>query len=399
MKKKVVIIANFTKLPWEHGNSRFSYIINLIDKNKFDVELITSSFSHGEKRQREGILENFDYKITLIHEPGYKKNVFLKRFQSHHVFAKNVEKYLNESDKPDIIYCAVPSLDVAKVAAKFAKKNNVRFIIDIQDLWPEAFKMVFNVPVISNLVFFPMKKNADYIYSAAESIVAVSNTYADRAGIVNKNYKNKLSVFLGTDLNYFDECKEKFRIEHHDDVLRVVYIGTLGHSYDIKCIIDAINLLKQKGIKNILFVVMGDGPLKGEFERYSKEKNVNCEFTGRLNYEEMIGRLCSCDIAVNPIVKGAAQSIINKVGDYAAAGLPVISTQECREYKELVNDYGIGFNVECGEIEELAQKLEELYKSQELRNRYGNNNRKLAEGKFDRKKTYLKIKELIESEE
>lgn len=400
MKKKIVVIANFTKLPWEHGNSRFPYIINLINKNKFDVELITSSFSHGEKKQRsdDNSKDNLDYKITLINEPGYKKNVSLKRFHSHHVFAKNVEKYLKENSKPDVIYCAVPSLSVAKVAAKFAKKNNIRFIIDIQDLWPEAFKMVFNIPIISNLIFYPMKKDANYIYSSAESIVAVSNTYADRAGTVNKNYKDKLSVFLGTDLNYFDECKEKFKIEHHDDVLRIVYIGTLGHSYDLKCVIDAINILKQKGIKNILFVIMGDGPLKGEFARYSKDKNINCEFTGRLNYEEMIGRLCSCDVAVNPIIKGAAQSIINKVGDYAAAGLPVVSTQECREYRKIVKDYSIGFNIENGDVEDLANKIEELYKNKELRMRYGANNRKLAEEKFDRKITYQKIKELIERE-
>ena len=52
MKKKILIIANFTKLPWEQGNSRFPYIINLIDKEKYEVELVTSSFSHGDKKQR-----------------------------------------------------------------------------------------------------------------------------------------------------------------------------------------------------------------------------------------------------------------------------------------------------------------------------------------------------------
>lgn len=32
MKKKILIIANFVTLPWENGNSRFTYIIDLIDK-------------------------------------------------------------------------------------------------------------------------------------------------------------------------------------------------------------------------------------------------------------------------------------------------------------------------------------------------------------------------------
>ena len=398
MKKKILIIANFTKLPWEQGNSRFPYIINLIDKEKYDVELVTSSFSHGEKRQRENKSNdmNLDYKITLIDEPGYKKNVSLKRFYSHYVFAKNVEKHLGEIEKPDIIYCAVPSLDVAKVAAKFAENNDIKFVIDIQDLWPEAFKMVFNIPVLSDIIFYPMKKTANYIYSKANSIVDVSKTYANRAAVVNKKFDKKLPVFLGTDLETFDNAKKVHEIVWDDDVVRLAYIGTLGHSYDIKCIIDAIKILNQKGLKNILFIVMGDGPLKESFEAYSKENNVNCEFTGRLAYEEMIGRLCACDIAINSITKGAAQSIINKVGDYAASGLPVVNNQESKEYRKLVEDYQIGFNVENSNPQEMAEKIELLYKDKELRKRLGENNRKLAEEKFDRNHTYKVIKELLE---
>lgn len=398
MKKKILIIANFVTLPWENGNSRFTYIIDLIDKEKYDVELITSSFRHETKLQREENEETLklDYEVTLIKEPGYKKNVSLKRFYSHYKFSKNVKKYLETTEKPDVIYCAIPSLDVAKVAAKFAKKNNIKFIIDIQDLWPEAFKMVFNVPVISNLIFYPMKKMADYIYSRADSIVAVSDSYADRATLVNKNYEKKLSVFLGTDLEKFDNAHKKFEIVPFDDVVRIAYIGTLGNSYDIKCVIDAIKILNEKGIKNILFAVMGSGPLQEEFESYGKGKDVNCDFTGRLSYEEMVGKLCSCDICVNPIKAGSSGSIINKVGDYAASGLPVINTQESVEYRKLVEDYQIGFNSENGNAQDLAEKIEMLYNDKELRQRLGSNNRRLAEEKFDRKNTYTAIKNLLE---
>ncbi len=394
--KKILVIANFTKLPNENGNSRFTYILDLLDKENCDVELITSSFSHGEKKQRKNEDYNVEYKITLIDEPGYKKNVSLKRFRSHYIFAKNVKKYLEQIEKPNCIYCAIPSLDVAKVVAKFAEKNNIEFIIDVQDLWPEAFKMVFSVPIISDIIFAPMKKTADYIYSKADYIFAVSNTYADRAAKANKKYKQKNSVFLGTDLEKFDKAKKEFEIVPFDDVVRVAYIGTLGHSYDIKCVIDSIKILYDKGLTNILFVVMGDGPLQEVFESYGKEKDVNCEFTGRLRYDEMIGKLCSCDIAVNSITKGAAQSIINKVGDYAAAGLPVVNNQECIEYRKLVEDYQIGYNVEVSNPEELAEKIEMLYKDKSLRERLGKNNRCLAEEKFDRKNTYKIIKNILE---
>lgn len=397
--KKIIIITQYVSMPGEKSNGRFRYLANMINKTKFHVELITSNFSHRDKIHRVYNNEtNIDYKFTMINESGYKKNVSLKRFYSHYVFAKNVEKYLNSIEKPDVIYCAVPSLSVAKVAAKFAEKNGIRFIIDVQDLWPEAFKMVFNVPFLSNLIFYPMQKQADFAYSRADDIVAVSDTYAKRAARVNTKYKEKLSVFLGTDLEYFDKVKKENEIVIVDNVIRLAYIGTLGHSYDIKCVIDALKILQNKGISNIKFVVMGTGPLKQEFEEYAKAKNVNCEFTGRLDYEKMVGKLCSCDIAVNPITKGAAQSIINKVGDYAAAGLPVINTQECDEYRNLVEKYDMGLNCENSNPEDIANKIEILYNDEKLRIEKGRNNRKLAEEKFDRKHTYLEIKKLIEKE-
>ena len=395
--KNIVIIAQYTTIPGENGNSRFTYIIDKI-KDKNNVELITTKFIHSTKKHRSSdiVIPNEGYKVTLLDEPGYKKNISLKRFYSHHIFAKNLEKYLNSIEKPDIIYVSIPSLDTAKVVAKYAEKNNIRFIIDVQDLWPEAFKMVFNIPILSDLIFYPLKKQADFAYSRADDIVAVSDTYMERAALVNTKYKEKMSVYLGTDLEYFDNAKKGNEITKFDNVIRIAYIGTLGHSYNLKNVIDAISILRERQIKNILFVIMGSGPLQEEFENYAKEKKINCEFTGMLKYEEMVGKLCSCDIAVNPITKGAAQSIINKVGDYAAAGLPVINTQENREYKSLVEDYQIGFNVIPNDAKDMADKIEILYKDESLRKILGNNNRKLAEEKFDRSKTYLKIKELLE---
>lgn len=395
--KKIIVITQYVSMPGEKSNGRFRYLISMIDKTKFDVELITTNFSHRDKEHRSyNYDKEIDYKFTMLNEPGYKKNVSFKRFYSHYVFSKNLEKYLKSIEKPDVIYCAVPSLDVAKVAAKFAEKNNIRFIIDVQDLWPEAFKLVFKVPIISDLIFYPMKKQADYVYSRADDIVAVSDTYAERAAMVNKKYKNKISVFLGTELDYFDKLKKENEIVPFDDNIRIAYIGTLGHSYDIRVVIDAIKILNDKGLKNILFVVMGNGPLKEQFEEYAKEKNVNCEFTGRLDYNEMVGKLCSCDIAVNPIKKGSAGSIINKVGDYAAAGLPVLNTQECEEYRKIVEEYKIGFNIENESPIEFAEKIKELYENKKSRKDMGANNRMLAEEKFDRKNTYLQIKKIIE---
>lgn len=391
--KKVLLLANFMDLD-ENTNNRFNYLAKLL-KNECNLKIITSTFSHREKRQRN-YKDISNINIHMLYEPGYEKNISLKRIYSHYVLARNLKKCLNNiEEKPDVIYCAVPSLKFAKETAKYAKKNKIRFIIDIQDLWPEAFKMVFNVPIISDLIFYPMMKQANYIYSNADEIVAVSNTYLNRALSVNKKCNKGLSVFLGTDLKYFDKCKINGLKKCNDQIIKIAYIGTLGYSYDIISVMKAIKLLNNKGIKNIKFIIMGDGPLRNRFENFAKKNDINCEFTGRLEYEKMIGVLCSCDIAVNPINKGSAGSIINKVGDYAMAGLPVVNTQECPEYKELLSKYEAGVNAMNGNALDISEKIKFLILNKKVRENMGKNNRRLAIEKFDREQTYNQILKLF----
>lgn len=273
--------------------------------------------------------------------------------------------------------------------AKYCKKNKIRFIVDIQDLWPEAFKIVLKNSFISDILFYPMKKIADYIYYNADEIVAVSNTYANRA-LKKSNHNYAYSVFLGTDMLKFEECAKNSNKTNVNT--RIAYVGTLGHSYNIKIIIDALEILKKRGYENVEFVVMGDGPLMNEFIDYAKESGVLCSFVGRLDYKKMVQLLCSCDIAVNPIVHGAAQSIINKVGDYAMAGLPVVSTQECQEYQQLLINYNAGFNCKNEDPQDVANCLEKLITDKNLRKEKSLGNKRLGMELFDRNKTYKKIR-------
>jgi glycosyltransferase involved in cell wall biosynthesis len=110
----------------------------------------------------------------------------------------------------------------------------------------------------------------------------------------------------------------------------------------------------------------------------------------------MAGVLSTCDIAVNPISRGAAQSITNKHADYAAAGLPVLNTQESPEYRTLVDEYRMGLNCANGDPADLAEKFVRLYEDKSLRQELGRNSRRLAEDKFNRAKAYADIVETIE---
>lgn len=393
----ILIVANFCGDLEGKDNNRFIYIAELLSRNN-DVEIVTSDFSHNKKKSIDWDMRDEKYKITLIHEPGYCKNVCIKRFLSQYMWGKNVGRYLEKRKKPDVIYCAVPSLTGPNLVAKYCEKNNIRFVIDIQDLWPEAFQMVFQVPVISSLVFAPFRFWAESIYKRADEIVAVSQTYVDRALTVSRKCKKGYSVFLGTELQTFDKNAGANMVHKENEEVWLGYCGTLGNSYDITCVLDALKILKDLEVMVPKFIVMGDGPLKQKFEQYAKTKDVDCVFLGRIPYNSMCSVLSQCDIAINPIVGSSVASIINKHADYAASGLPVINTQTSKEYRDLIEEYKMGINVEPGDSVGVADAILKLYTDIELRKSMGNASRKCAIERFDRKNTYELICRIIQGE-
>ena len=396
----IVIIANFpSRLNGVKEKGRFLYLGEMLCERGHHVEMIVSDFCHENKLPREeGSIKQEAYRtiITALHEPGYPNNISLKRLWSHFQWGRNVEKYLKSIRTPDAIYCAVPSLTAGVRISKLCQKRGIRFIIDVQDLWPEAFQVVIKNKVL-HFGLQPLVWYANQIYRRADLVIAVSDTYLTRAIRVNRKTSKGYCVYLGNDGALFDEARESADKPGPRDDLWLCYIGTMGYSYDIPCVLEALSLYKRNGtLPRIKFIAMGQGPLLESFKNQANDLEINCEFTGALPYKDMVAKMCSCDIVINPIVKNAAQSITNKVGDYALSGLPVISTQENPEYRALVDEYNCGINCNVGDAKDVANALTRLANDVLLRKQMGANARKLGMEKFDRRKSYLQILKVLE---
>jgi len=398
MKKDVMLIVNYWHFEQEKASSRYRTFANILCE-KYDLEVVTSTFCHLTKKQREVqtlSLDKLPYKMTLQYEKGYKKNIGFDRISSYKQFGKNVKKYLETRKKPDLIIVSVPSLRVADEVTKYANKNNIPVIVDIQDLWPEAFKMALSIPIISDILFYPMKKQADRIYSRADKIMAVSDTYVVRGLKCNKKDSKGLSIYIGSDSELIKQKTANIEIDKPNNEFWIGYVGALGHSYDIESVIKAIKILNNEGIENIKFLVMGEGVLKEHFKQVAIENEVNVDFTGLLEYGTMMKTLMACDVAVNPIIGKSVSSIINKVADYSAAGVPVINTQNSLEYRKLLEDNNAGLSVENGNIFALAEAIKALYTDDLLRKTMSENSTKMYDKYFDRQKSYPRLIDEIE---
>ncbi|MBQ7638459.1 MAG: glycosyltransferase family 4 protein [Clostridia bacterium] len=397
--KKIVIVANDVAMPGEKGLSRLHYLAEFFTANGFDTELVTADFQHWEKRYRtkedmERIRSASSCKVTFIHEGAYTKNIDPKRILSYRTLTSNIEKYL-EKNTYDLVYALIPDNHLCAAAGKYAKRHGLPFIIDVEDLWPEAMRMVLDVPALSDVMFSYFTVNAKKAYSLADAVVGSSDEYRDEPLKYGCKIEKSRTVYVGTDLCRFDEGVK----ENAGDIIKpdgefwVTYAGTLGTSYDIETLIKAADILKKRGT-NIKIMLLGSGPLEDEFKKYAASTDADVHFAGYLPYPVMAAYLTKSDITVNSLVAKASQSIVSKIGDYLAAGLPMINTGLNAEFKKKVESDGFGVNVEPENAEALADAIETLYKSPELREEMGKTARRTAETQFNRPVSYMKIVEL-----
>ncbi len=250
--KRLAVVTMGVKLGDEtRGYTRFRFLSELLAREGFEVDLITSSFQHWDKAHRDtskACYRNLPYNVVFIDEPGYTKNLDLTRIRSHRVAAKNLREHFERTAGTyDLVYAEIPPNDVARVCAEEADKQGIPFVADINDLWPEAMRMVVDVPVVSDVAFYPFSRDAKRVYQLLSAAVGTSDEYAARPAKDRAKPYPKATVYVGNDLAAFDEGARinAPAVRKPEDELWVVYAGTLGASYDVATLVEAAALLER----------------------------------------------------------------------------------------------------------------------------------------------------------
>ena len=97
MKRIALIAPAYGWLPGESGTSRFSYMAGFLAQHGYNVDLIGSTFQHFKKAPRD--IERLKkmplpYHLVFIEEPGYRKNIDIRRIYSNYILSRNTVKYL-----------------------------------------------------------------------------------------------------------------------------------------------------------------------------------------------------------------------------------------------------------------------------------------------------------------
>ena len=404
-KPRIILINGYIYLPGEGGYKRSLYLFNMMREQGYKITLLTSDFNHYAKRARNVEVFRQEYPdltdIEIVHMPSYTKNVSLGRWWSGKVWAKNVHKWLkNNYQYYDVVYANMPDIPTILKIKGICQSKGLKLIIDVRDLWPEVFRVLLKKEWMYKLITYPIKKKADRCYATADEIMAVSNEYLQRGLSVNTKAKNRTAIYIGATFDRFYSGIEKnaASIEKNDGDVWVTYAGTLGNTYDLYTLLDAAAKIKEMGLNHIVFKILGQGPEGDNLKLYAREKTItNVDFVGFLDYEKMAAYLSKSDMTINSVKRRASQSIINKVADYFAAGIPCLNGSLCQEMRQLIDDYQAGLNFEPENVDSLVRVIMQIDGDKVKAREYGMNAKKLAKEKFDRKITYPKIIKLIDS--
>ncbi|WIH20122.1 glycosyltransferase [Photobacterium damselae] len=326
--KNILIVAPYCSIPTEPYFNRFLFLAELLS-SEFNVTLITSDFRHFDKTHRKYVASD-KFRLVLLHEPGYKKNVSIARVLSHKVFTENFNTWVNSSDNFnfDLVYSAAPLLQTNIILSNLKEKVHFKLIVDVQDVWPEAISAA--IPILNNVSmrFIPFYRKANRVYSSADGLVAVSKTYLDRARLVNKTADFEV-VYIGSDFKLINNSKS---YKKNNDKFILTYLGTLSFSYDIETIIHAVNKLLVDGYP-IELHIFGGGPFESKLKNISSS---NIFFHGFVDISHVYSFMKTSDIAINALSSTAKQSVTNKLSDFMSLGIPILNSQTNTEVLDLL---------------------------------------------------------------
>jgi len=405
---KIWLITSGEPIPSENERPhRVGILSQMLAKKGHEVVWWTTTFDHQKKEylfnENTEIRVNENLKMYYLHsKTSYKKNISFDRIINHNEVAKSFRAVSSNSDLPDIMFCSFPTIDLSYSSVKFGVENNIPVIVDVRDLWPEIFLNPFPKllkPFIRIALSFYFKKTK-YIFKNSYGITGVSKKYLEFGLDYGKRARSgKEQVFP---LGYDSEGKKTIYLKEGEfDYLNINllkiniwFVGTFGRTYDLLPVINVAKRI-EKTHPHVNFIFTGDGEKMSLWKKEALNTN-NIIFTGWIGKKELHYVSLNSNIGLMAYSKGAPQGLPNKVFEYMASGLPILSSLQS-ETKVLLEKEKIGETYMASDSNDLFLKLNKLISDLNLLKEMSARSKKVFETKFDSSIVYESLIKFLET--
>ncbi|MCB9094285.1 MAG: glycosyltransferase family 4 protein [Halobacteriovoraceae bacterium] len=361
-----------------------------------EVTWWTSTFSHTPKIQvfdKDTTKVVDGVKIHFIKGPGYKRNVSFARIKHHGDFAeKFIQRAKKETDLPDIIISPVPTIIVPFRVSKFCKQKNIPHVIDIRDSWPDDIVRLapsFLRP-LAKIMLSRLYRQMDVICKNATAIMGNAQPSIDYGLAFAERTQNELDYFFPLGYREFKIPAEKLEttkqwyesLKLKPESFKICFFGTIGRFFNLDTVIKAARQLKSD---NIEFILGGDGEKLSYYKKQAQDLS-NVHFPGWLERAQMTYTMDNCQAGLAPYISGHDFALTNKIYEYMAGALPLISSVE-NLLPQILEENRAGFSYDSDDAKTLAEAIKKLLDT-DIQKEFSQNARKLYLDNFQMDKTF-----------
>ena len=411
MKKILIISEPFYPQVAAIGQLLTDLSEDLI-KSGYQVKVITGNPNNiFDKNKTIPRKENYKgIEIIRLRNTTFSKYRMAGRVLNYLTFHFLVYLRVLFCEEPDLVFVlsTPPFISFSGLMLKIFKKSKV--IYNVQDLFPD---LAVELGELKNKLFIGFLKTfSALIVRKVDKVIAVGEYMEKRirekllketsainhiVTIHNWADGDKIKVLEGKEAenNYL---KKKWELEGKFVVL---YSGNIGYLHEFDTIVVAAQSLAKEGMKEIIFVFIGEGIKKNYIEEKVREKGLdNILFFPYQPREMLTYSLGLADVSLVTLEKGFEGMVVpSKIYGILSSGRPVIAVVgEESEIVEIIREGKCGKIVKIGDYQALVDNIMDYYKDRKKCRTDGLNGRRYFEEKFDRKiatKKYIKVIEEV----
>lgn len=259
---------------------------------------------------------------------------------------------IQKENNYDIVHVHTP------VASVYGRLLKIKFK-NLKTIYTaHGFHFLKGGPKLNWVIYYPIER---IMAKFTDIIITMNIEDFERAKTFNIQNTYKVNG-VGVDLDKYnldnfdrDDIRKSLNIKRDDFV--ILMIAEVNKNKNHKQVIDAIELLKNKGINNIKVLCAGDGVILDDVKKYIKDKNLQ-ENIHMLGFRTDINELISAtDIG---ILMSYREGLPRNIMELMACKKPVIGT-DIRGIRDLVQDGVNGYLVKVGDIKGTADSIEKIY--------------------------------------
>lgn len=290
--------------------------------------------------------------------------------------------------KNDVIICESPPLflGITAMLLKFFKGS--KLVFNVSDLWPESAE---KLNIINNKFLLGIAYKLESLIYKKSNLVS-----GQTQGIIsniNRRFPNVPTHLIrnGIDTKQFNVRgnRKSFRAKHQisEDAFVVAYAGIIGHAQGLEIITEAAKQLIQE--TNIVFMMVGDGPIKNELLEIAEKFNLsNIKFINSVPRKEMPNVIDACDCYVIPLRKNDLflGAIPSKIFEPLYFSKPVLLGVDGEAKQLFVDEGNSALYFEPENAEALVKAIKILFQDKALYKQLGENGHRYVATYFNRRK-------------